>query len=329
MSLIKWNLKHKHNRRYNAKRLSKTDFDKRCLICCDLDGTLLNKDCVIPEYTRKVIKALSKKGHEFCICTARPRRSSYNYYAALKLDTPLVNYNGARIHNPSDKDFEQLNFRINTEIVYKIFSNSKVQKMIKNVLLETPDGSFFLKDIEKKYSREDLIKSLAKFNVYTTDDISYVSDDFTKLRSGVWSILVALEDMSKAVEFSELVRSLCSSVVVRSWTEEHVGVVIEINSVFPSKGMALRFLSSYYDIPLERCYAFGDNENDVEMLIATKNGYAMKNGNEFAKRAANNITQYINDDQGVARELNRIFKLGVKYSKPKLQFEGKDLKVAK
>ena len=75
--------------------------------------------------------------------------------------------------------------------------------------------------------------------------------------------------------------------------------------------MALRYLSVYYDIPLERCYAFGDNDNDKEMLSIAGHGYAMKNGTAEAKAAAKYVTKHNNHEQGVARELNRIFKLHI------------------
>ncbi|MBQ0045271.1 MAG: HAD family phosphatase [Mycoplasma sp.] len=318
---------HVLHRRIN-KRLAKVKFDKRCLICTDLDGTLLNKDCYIRTYSREVINALNKKGHIVCLFTARALRGSYAYYRQLRLKTPIVNYNGSIIQNPTNPAFTPICFYINTEVIYKIFAQPKIQDLILNVIFETPDGTFFLKDYRKKVSHEQVKKELAKFNIYTNKDIGFVSDDFAKLKNGAYSILIELRDMSKAKIVEEEIKKICSSVIVRSWTEEHVGTIIEINSTFPSKGLALRYLSVYYDIPLERCYAFGDNDNDKEMLSIAGHGYAMKNGVEVAKKAAKHITKYDNHEQGVARELNRIFNLGIQLEINKnLQFE--DGKTAK
>lgn len=302
--------KHILHRRIN-KRLAKVKFDKRCLICTDLDGTLLNKDCYIRSYSREVINALNKQGHIVCLFTARALRGSYTYYRQLRLKTPLVNYNGSVIQNPSNPSFTPICFYINTEVIYKIFAQPKIQDLILNVLFETPNGIFFLKDYRSKVSHATVRKQLAKFNIFTTNDIQFVSDDFAKLGNGAYSILIELRDMSKAKIVEEEIKKICSSVIVRSWTEEHVGTIVEINSTFPTKGLALKYLSVYYDIPLERCYAFGDNHNDIEMLQTAGQGYAMKNGIECAKKAAKHITKYDNHEQGVARELNRIFKLGI------------------
>lgn len=310
------------HRRIN-KRLAKVKFDKRCLICTDLDGTLLNRDCYIRSYSREVIHRLTKLGHIVCLFTARPERASLDYYRQLRLFTPLVNYNGAVIFNPAYSGFTPIHFYINTEVIYKIFRDPVVQNLCLNVICETPDGTYFLKDYRKKVTNEQVKQELAKFNIYTTKDIKFVSDDFAKLKNGAYSILVELRDMSKAKQLENEVRKICSSVVVRSWTEEHVGTIVEINSLFPNKGMALRYLSVYYDIPLERCYAFGDNDNDKEMLATAGHGYAMKNGTAEAKAAAKYVTKHNNHEQGVARELNKIFKLGIPVEINKnLEFEG-------
>lgn len=309
------------HRRIN-KRLAKVKFDKRCLICVDLDGTLLNKDCYIRSYSREVISKLSKEGHIVCVFTGRPRRSSYTYYRQLKLKTPLVNYNGSLIHNPTDPSFPVLQFYINTEVIYKIFNDKKIQELFLNVIMESPEGTFFLKDFRKKVSLKVVREQLAKFNIYTTGGIQFVSDDFAKLKAGVYSVLVELRDMSKAKILANEIKKVCSSVIVRSWSEEHVGTIIEMGSLFPTKGMALRYLSVYYDIPLERCYAFGDNINDVEMLGLAGHSYAMKNGLSCAKKVAKHITKYTNHEQGVARELNKIFNLGLPYRiNQNLEFE--------
>jgi len=71
--------------------------------------------------------------------------------------------------------------------------------------------------------------------------------------------------------------------------------------------MALRYLSSYYGIPLENCFAFGDGDNDAEMLKTAYFGFAMKNASNTAKLIAKNITEKTNNDNGEAHELAKIF----------------------
>jgi 5-amino-6-(5-phospho-D-ribitylamino)uracil phosphatase len=84
---------------------------------------------------------------------------------------------------------------------------------------------------------------------------------------------------------------------------------MEINSVFASKGMALKFLSSYYSIPLCDTIAFGDGMNDLELLSKSHYSFAMKNAPDNVKLTASYDTDFTNDQDGVAIELERIFKI--------------------
>jgi hydroxymethylpyrimidine pyrophosphatase-like HAD family hydrolase len=84
-------------------------------------------------------------------------------------------------------------------------------------------------------------------------------------------------------------------------------MVIEINSIFSSKGTALKYLSSYYGIPLDSCVAFGDGDNDAEMLRKAFYGYAMKNGSPTSKLSSRFLTEFDNEKNGVAIELKKMF----------------------
>ena len=75
------------------------------LICLDLDGTLLTDEKKISPYTKDVLTTLKQQGHELMISTGRPYRASVPYYKELKMTTPVVNFNGAFVHHPTDFNF--------------------------------------------------------------------------------------------------------------------------------------------------------------------------------------------------------------------------------
>jgi hydroxymethylpyrimidine pyrophosphatase-like HAD family hydrolase len=52
--------------------------------------------------------------------------------------------------------------------------------------------------------------------------------------------------------------------------------------------------------------AFGDSENDLEMLRVAGTGVCMAQGTDSAKRAARRVSQWTNHEDGVARELNQL-----------------------
>ena len=78
------------------------------IIAVDLDGTLLNSQSQLSDFTKETIKKVAQKGHKVIITTGRPYRMAHQYYEELGLDTPMINFNGSLTHLPGKKwKFEQ------------------------------------------------------------------------------------------------------------------------------------------------------------------------------------------------------------------------------
>ena len=74
------------------------------------------------------------------------------------------------------------------------------------------------------------------------------------------------------------------------------------------KGTAIKAILSQLDIPFENTYAFGDGANDVSMLRAVAHGVAMGNAMEETKKAAEFITDSIDED-GIMNALKHYYLL--------------------
>ncbi len=72
-----------------------------------------------------------------------------------------------------------------------------------------------------------------------------------------------------------------------------------------TKGSALCRLCGILGVPVDRCIAFGDAENDAEMLRRAGLGVAMANGTADAKGACDALTAS-NEEDGVALLLERV-----------------------
>lgn len=72
-----------------------------------------------------------------------------------------------------------------------------------------------------------------------------------------------------------------------------------------SKGVAVKWLCEYLDIPLENSVAAGDAPNDVEMLQAACVGAVMKNAYEGMDRYATYVTERDNNHDGVAEIIEK------------------------
>ncbi len=76
----------------------------------------------------------------------------------------------------------------------------------------------------------------------------------------------------------------------------------DIISTEGGKRNAMLDILERYGLSADECIAFGDSENDIEMLRAAGIGVAMENGTEEAKLAADYITTDCDDD-GIANAL--------------------------
>lgn len=81
--------------------------------------------------------------------------------------------------------------------------------------------------------------------------------------------------------------------------------MIEILPYGASKGEGVRKLLEHYSLDKNRTIAFGDGENDVEMLQLVGLGVAVDNARDKLKRVAHALTLSNNDD-GVAHVLDMI-----------------------
>ncbi|WP_419151931.1 HAD-IIB family hydrolase [Aeribacillus alveayuensis] len=85
-------------------------------------------------------------------------------------------------------------------------------------------------------------------------------------------------------------------------------ICLENNIYGVNKAVGLQKIASYYNIPQERIIAFGDEDNDLEMLQYAGLGVAMGNAIPEVKAAANYVTK-TNEEDGVALFLQEVLTL--------------------
>lgn len=73
-----------------------------------------------------------------------------------------------------------------------------------------------------------------------------------------------------------------------------------------NKGYGLQNACKHFGLKLENVVAFGDEANDVEMLMLAGQGNAMKNATMPAKSAANTVLDYTNDEDALAHYINEV-----------------------
>lgn len=86
-------------------------------------------------------------------------------------------------------------------------------------------------------------------------------------------------------------------------TRTPIDMDIEVMGEGATKGTALTWLCEHLGERLADAWAFGDNINDIPMLQAAGHGMAMINAEPEDREAADAITEFDNDHDGVARTI--------------------------
>lgn len=258
---------------------------ERHLIALDLDGTLLTDGKTISERTKQVIQRVRQQGHEVMISTGRPYRSSEMYYQELALNTPIVNFNGAFIHHPKDHTFGEFHSPMDIQVAKEIVDACS-QFQFFNIVAEVKDEVYF------HYHDEKLLDIFSLGGPLTT------SGDLREfLKKDPTSMLIHAQEQEVPTIRKHLSDVHAEVIDHRRWGAPwHV---IEIVKYGLSKAVGIEKVSEYLDIPQERIIAFGDEDNDLEMLQYAGTGVAMGNAISQLKEVANEIT-LSNEEDGIA-----------------------------
>ncbi|MBM7554062.1 Cof-type HAD-IIB family hydrolase [Thalassobacillus pellis] len=268
------------------------------LIALDLDGTLLTDEKVISERTKRTVLKAIEEGHIVVIATGRPHRASIDFYHELGLDTPMVNFNGALIHHPTDHKWDALHSPLPIRTARKIIE-SCYELEVKNMLAEIMDDVYL-----DQYDQE----VMEIFHTHDNHPVT-IGDLQTHLKEDPTSLLIyPHEDQVKELR-QELDDNHAELIEHRKWGAPwHV---IEIVRAGMNKAVGLDKIARYYHIPKDRIIAFGDEDNDLEMIEFAGVGVAMQNSIDQLKSVAKHIT-HSNMDDGIGNFLEDYLKLNVK-----------------
>jgi len=248
------------------------------MIVTDLDGTLLNTDKKITERTRKALEACHEKGMRIAFATARPLRAVKPYVQEVPCDG-VVYHNGSSVL--VNQDSLAKNHRIPA---------ARVRTLMKRLTAAFPG---------KKLSVEMNDALYANFDVsYYWSYTDGVTTDFTNLPDGEADKIVAELDDSN--DFNRIQEALSA----QEYAQICEGALCLIMNRQATKLNGVNMLCQHWSIPLQEVIAFGDDYNDLEMIVACGTGVAMGNAIEPVKEAADFVTRS-NDQDGVADFLKR------------------------
>lgn len=242
------------------------------IIFFDIDGTLI--DMNKKKISRKMLatlNALKKQNILLCIATGRSPLA-LPHFKNNTFDAFLT-FNGSYCFNQSESIYEN---PIPKRDIKQIIENSK--KLNRPVAVATKDTTI------ANGKDQELIEYFSFANqepIVSTDfDATVENDKIYQLMTG-----------SRKQDYKEVMSETTDSKITAWWNR-----AVDIIPANGGKGIGINKILNYYGLDKSEAIAFGDGNNDIEMLEAVGWGLAMGNASNELKSVADEVIGNVTDD---------------------------------
>ena len=242
----------------------------------DIDGTLIDmKRKKITEKTLEALSGLKRSGVKICVATGRSPMQVPRF-PGVEFDAYLT-YNGSYCYTTEEKICSNA---LDREEVYTIISNA--EKLGRPVSLATDSR------LASNGSDEDLAEyySFAGLEVTVADDFDTVAS-----QDEIYQIMLGC----RRSDYEAILQDVRGAKIAAWWTVRWISSLRQ-----EEKALRLRRILEYYCLTKDEAMAFGDGNNDIDMLRAVGTGVAMANGSDELKSIADDICGDVAED-GVYR----------------------------
>ena len=270
----------------------------RILYVSDLDGTLLNKDTKLTDYTIKELNKLIDDGLNFTYATARSYNSAKVVTEGLNIKHPVILCNGVKIYDPI----------FNKTISSSFFTKEEVE-IVKKISLKYDNYPICYQtkdDIDKFYYIEYNISCGKQYYLdkRVSDKRLTISNDIDTLFSNdsiyYFNFIDTYENLKPIYdELKNYFRCVFQQEIYR---EEYWLEVLPNNS---DKGHSLKKLKELLNV--DKIVYFGDSVNDIEAFKVSNLCYAVSNSKKELLPYATKIIDS-NDNDGVIKQIKEMYK---------------------
>ena len=262
------------------------------LIAMDLDQTALNREGRLSEHTQRVLEELLERGIQVVPASGRPLAAFPEDVMALKGLQYAIASNGTAIyHLPSNACLAR--FSLDPQIALDVLELTKGLPVA---------HEFYIHG--KAWASRDYVEHPERYGAFGKT-VAYIratrspfadAGEFLK-RCGrdldCMDVVAAEESLKRRL--MEIISRRCRGVYVTTSDSR----LIEISNERAGKHRALACLAAYLRIGAEGIAAFGDADNDAEMLKSAGVGIAMGKATPACREAADYVTRS-HDEDGVA-----------------------------
>jgi Cof subfamily protein (haloacid dehalogenase superfamily) len=241
------------------------------IVFFDIDGTLFKPHTnEMSQKTLETLQKLRENGIKICVATGRSPMGLPEF-PGIEFDAYLT-YNGSYCYT---KDTT-------------IFSNSIKKEDVKQILLNAETmGKNVIVAIKSQILANGLDDVLKKFMAVENLEMEVSPDFEEKVKDEVYQVMLAC----CPEEYDAIMENVKHAKIATWWDK-----AIDIIPFNGGKGIGIASVLKYYGLKKDEALAFGDGNNDIEMLQAVETGVAMGNASEDLKAVADFICKDVTED---------------------------------
>lgn len=271
-------------------------------LALDLDGTLLDEDGRLAETTASLLRALSSRGLRIILASGRMTARVLPFAEQLGFPVDLVTYNGSEVMANGPAGWTTLSSRsLSTTALEAVYALSRTHSVFLNIYSQG--------DLHGYHSHGDFTWS----KHYETNTGATYAGKHTRIpdlpRVDIRKLLVIGTPVERNLLHDTWSPLLSDHCLLTKSNPEY----LEILEKDVSKGSALRIWLDHNRVDASELLAFGDAENDLEMLRLAGLGIAMANATPGLRadhgRTSGRFSRWTNAQSGVARDLADLFGL--------------------
>lgn len=248
------------------------------LVATDIDGTIVKWDTRVSDGVKNCVKKLQENGVKVVLVTGRMHCATKHLRDELRLNSPVVSYQGGLIKDSDGKTLYQEN--LDSNCAKEIIDWSHKNDVHLNLYID--DKLYVEKD-------DDCVKR------YTDGKfVPYTVCPFESLKIENVNKILAI-DYGNAERVtgwvSELQDKFPELYIVKS-----TPFFCEIGSSMAKKSLGVEFLAKHWNLSQDEILTIGDQNNDIELLKAGGVKVAMGNATPELKECATFITDTVEND---------------------------------
>ena len=255
----------------------------KCILL-DIDYTLTGSN---KEVSVETANYFSQLNNNYLIVLVSGRNSIYAVEKSISANASsiIIADNGAIIY-----DYK------NDQVLYKNVFDKDTIKLIWDISqkydIDCVFNALYKRYRNKKYMNERFIGE----HGVGINQIEEISDEITQ-------VVIHSSNEENFSKYMEEIKKINNIEVCNGGINDEGECFADIDIKGTSKGNAINELFRLFNIKKEEAICFGDSRNDLPMFQSCGIKVAMKNGTQEIKQAADYITEYSCDEDGVIRFL--------------------------